>query len=346
MTFINALCGCYGSSQPSYVSVNGHRYHIKRLVGEGGFSFVYLVESRENGLMALKKIRCPFGSIGSISPAMKEVDNYQKFKSPYIAQIIDSQVVQERDGSKTVYILLPYFAKGSLQDEINRHLLDCTQVPELEVVRMALGIARGLLCIHDATLADESDVTYSIVSAPYAEDASLLNDLELDTFGESHQAYAHRDIKPSNIMISSEGMPVISDLGSCSRARVEINSRQALLQFQEWRSEHCTLSFMAPEILDVKLNSVITEKCDIWSLGCTIYTMCFGISPFEREEQISGASVTYALTTGKYSIPRGTNYSSGLIALIEKCLNVDPDGRPSVDELISLLMDLQSQLVS
>lgn len=328
------------------MSINGRKYRIQKLLGEGGLSFVYLVESKEGELFALKKTRCPFGSIGSISPAMKEVANYQRFSSPYIAQIVDSQVVQEKDGSKTVYVLLPYFAKGSLQDLINRHLLDCTQMSELDILRMALGIARGLLCIHEANPNHETDVAYSIVSAPYAEDSSLLNDLELDTFGESQQSYAHRDVKPSNIMISPEDLPVISDLGSCSRARIDINSRQALLRFQEWSSDNCTLSYAAPEILDVKLNSVITEKCDIWSFGCTMYSMCFGISPFEREEQISGASVTYAITTGKYTVPRGTSYSSSLIELIGKCLSVNPEQRPSVNELIALLMELQGQCVS
>ncbi|SCU93111.1 LANO_0E03026g1_1 [Lachancea nothofagi CBS 11611] len=344
MSLIATIC-CCGSSQPSLLTINGKRYRIQRLIGEGGLSFVYLVKSQEGESLALKKIRCPFGSIGSISPAMKEVNNYKRFHSPYIAQIVDSQVCQEKDGSKTVYILVPYFSKGSLQDEINRSLLNCTEMPELDVVRLAVGIARGLLCIHEASPNDDADVAYSIVSTPYNEETSFLNDLELDTFGESQQSYAHRDLKPSNVMISPEGIPVISDLGSCSRAYTEINSRQALLQFQEWRSEHCTPAFTAPEIIDVQLKSVITEKCDIWSLGCTIYTMCYGISPFEREEQVSGASVTYAITTGKYTIPQGTHRNKDLVDIIIKCLNVNADERPSIDELLALLMDVQSQLV-
>ncbi|SCU80994.1 LAME_0B05270g1_1 [Lachancea meyersii CBS 8951] len=345
MSILARLC-CCAAFQPSIVVVNGQKYKLQRLLGEGGSSFVYLVETPGNELLALKKTRCPFGSIGSISPAMKEVNNYKRFQSPYIVQLVDFQVCQEKDGSKTVYILLPYFSKGSLQDEINRHLLNCTEMPELDIVRLSVGMARGLLCIHEANVNDDADVTYSIVSAPYYEDASLLNDLELDTFGESQQSYAHRDLKPANVMVSPEGMPIISDLGSCTRALVEISSRQALLQLQEWRSEHCTSAFTAPEIVDVQLKSVITEKCDIWSLGCTIYAMCFGISPFEREEQISGASITYAITTGKYTTPPGTNRSPKLIDIIHKCLKVDPTERPSSGELLTLLMDLQGELVS
>ncbi|SCU91877.1 LADA_0F12706g1_1 [Lachancea dasiensis] len=346
MSLYSAFCCCWGRPGASYVTINGQRYELKRLLGESSYSFLYMVTSQGGESLALKKTRCPFGSIASLSPAMKEVNNYKRFHSPYIAQIVDSQVCQEKDGSKTVYVLLPFFFRGSLQDEINRHLLNCTEMEELEVVRLAIGMARGLLCIHEASSNDDSDVAYSILSAPYNEETSLLNDLELDTFGESPQAYAHHDFKPSTVMISSEGMPVISDLGSCSRARLEIGSRQTLLQFQEWRSEHCSPAFTAPEILDVQLKSVITEKCDIWSLGCIIYSMCFGISPFEREEQISGASMRYAITTGHYTIPRDTHRNQRLLDIIQKCLNINPGERLSVDEVLAELMDLQGELVS
>jgi serine/threonine protein kinase len=45
-----------------------------KLLGEGGFSYVYLAEDLESGrLFALKKIRCPLGS-DSVREALKEVE--------------------------------------------------------------------------------------------------------------------------------------------------------------------------------------------------------------------------------------------------------------------------------
>ncbi|SCW00407.1 LAFE_0C03510g1_1 [Lachancea fermentati] len=342
--FLRAIC-CCTNVRSSYVYVNDQKFTIQKLLGEGGFSFVYLVLSSQGKEFALKKIRCPFGNIDSLSQAMREINSYKRFQSPFITRLVDSQVVQEKDGSKTVFILLPFFCKGSLQDVINRHLLDGTSMSEDEVVRIATGIARGLHSIHDATTHEDSE-QYSMVSTAYTDDVSLMNELELDTFDDSTQTYAHRDLKPANVMISAEGIPVICDLGSCSPAKIEITSRQNLIHFEEWRSEHCTLAFIAPELLNVKLHSVITEKCDIWSLGCTLYTLCFGISPFEREEQVSGASVRYAIATGKYSIPSKPKFNGEFIRLIQQCLSVNPDDRPSSSSMISGLVQLQSDISS
>lgn len=50
-----------------------------RLLGEGGFSYVYLVQDTTTSeLFALKKIRCPFGE-ESVSQALKEVEAYTLF---------------------------------------------------------------------------------------------------------------------------------------------------------------------------------------------------------------------------------------------------------------------------
>ena len=68
-----------------------------RLLGEGGFSYVYLVEDSSNGGMyALKKIRCPFGA-ESVALAMKEVEAYALFTPhPNIIHAIDHSVEADR----------------------------------------------------------------------------------------------------------------------------------------------------------------------------------------------------------------------------------------------------------
>lgn len=343
------------------MSINGRRYSIKKLLGEGSFSFIYLVQlvgavASGSGLggagwYALKRIRCPFGNIESISGALKEVDNYKRFQSPYIVPLVDSQVAQESDGSKTVFVLLPYFPLGSLQDSTSRNLLNGTFISESECVRIMIGIARGLRCLHDPSARSQESLLpqeQDAVSMSYSDEAAfLLEDtpLELDVLSSAHTSssasYAHRDIKPTNILFSSDGLPVISDLGSCSKADLTVSTRVQLNELQEWVSDHCTLQYTAPELLDLTLNSSIGTKVDIWSLGCTCYFMLFGLSPFEREEQVSGASLNYAICAGKFTFPQQHRYSARLIHLIESCLQVDPAARPDINELLTGLQELQ-----
>lgn len=358
------LCCCCCRVTDSYVSINGRRYTIRKLLGEGTLSFVYLVQRLGNTgavgsislgnapeLYALKRIRCPFGNIESISAAMKEVDNYKRFQSPYIITLVDSQVVQERDGSKTVCILLPYFPLGSLQDMMNRNLLQGTYVSESECIRIMVGISRGLRCLHDPSAREASDAetTQDSVSLSYSDEAAfLLEDtpLELDILSSHNtvntRSYVHRNIKPANVLFSPEGLPVVSDLRSCCKAEITVSTRHQVNELQDWVAAHCSVPYTAPELLNVRLNTVIDCKADIWSIGCTCYAMLFGMSPFERELQVSGASLTYAIGIGKYSLPQQTRYSESLIAVIQSCLQVDPSARPDINELLDTLQDLQT----
>ena len=51
-------------------------------------------------------------------------------------------------GSKTVYILLPYYQRGNLQDAINANLVNHTQFPEKRLMVLILGVADALRAMH------------------------------------------------------------------------------------------------------------------------------------------------------------------------------------------------------
>lgn len=128
---------------------------------QGGFSYVYLVQDTASSqLFALKKIRCPFGQ-ESVSQALKEVEAYTLFSSsPNIIHSIDHSVQTDTGakisgigndnsaGSKTVYILLPYYRRGNLQDAINANLVNHTKFPEKRLMILMLGVAKALKDMH------------------------------------------------------------------------------------------------------------------------------------------------------------------------------------------------------
>lgn len=121
-------------------------------VTQGGFSYVYLVQDTSNeALYALKKIRCPFGQ-ESVAQAMKEVEAYALFSPhPNIIHAIDHSISSDRSdpSAKTVYILLPYYRRGNLQDIINANLVNHTKFPEKRLMVLFLGVCRALKAMHE-----------------------------------------------------------------------------------------------------------------------------------------------------------------------------------------------------
>lgn len=117
-------------------------------------------DTSSSELYALKKIRCPFGA-ESVSQALKEVEAYNLFSTvPNIIHSVDHAVQNDsgskvsgigdtgNSGSKTVYILLPYYRRGNLQDAINANLVNHTKFPEKRLMLLMLGVARALKGMH------------------------------------------------------------------------------------------------------------------------------------------------------------------------------------------------------
>lgn len=102
-------------------------------------------------LFALKKIRCPFGA-ESVAQAMKEVEAYKLFaRSPGVIHSVDYSIATERgsgEESKTVYVLLPYYRRGNLQDMINANLVNHTRFPEKRLMLLFLGVCRAMRDMH------------------------------------------------------------------------------------------------------------------------------------------------------------------------------------------------------
>ncbi|KAG8965371.1 hypothetical protein FRC00_004527 [Tulasnella sp. 408] len=364
-----ALTSCI--CQPSAtIKVNGRSFKILRILGEGGFSFVYLAQDEHSGReFALKKIRCPTGQEG-VKEAMREVEAYRRFR-------------------------------GNLQDIINSNSIHNSHLSEQDILTYFLGTCKGVSAMHNFRMAvpaaatsrgqtsgskpprppsrqehhddeDSHDQTAllpepegdgedgfsyhgrSSRGAPLPTRAPKVQrgvetvfdgDEELENLQQAAKdsppgstelvPYAHRDIKPANVMLSDDGTPVLMDFGSTIKARIHIENRnQALIQ-QDIAAEQSTMPYRAPELFDVKTGTTLDEKVDIWSLGCVLFALAFNHSPFETSQTTEqGGSMAMAVMNAQYKIPATSPYSEGLKDLINSCLKVNPAERPNIDQLV------------
>lgn len=105
--YLQAVSAPLSTPDPSdaTLKINGRQYKVERLLGEGGFSFVYLIRDLSSGrLFALKKMLITTGQDG-VQTAMREVEAYRRFKHPNLIKMLDSAVVQDDSGDgKIIYL--------------------------------------------------------------------------------------------------------------------------------------------------------------------------------------------------------------------------------------------------
>lgn len=118
-----------------------------------------------------------------------------------------------------------------------------------------------------------------------------------------------RDLKPENILIDSTGHIKLCDFGLCKK-----------LGKNEKRYSFCgTLDYMPPEVLKKEHQDI---SVDYWSLGCVLYEMIYGSTPFfDKDDKTCSNKIL------KYDWKFEGKISSQLQDLILLLLEIDPKKR-------------------
>lgn len=300
------------------IRVNGRNLKITKLLGEGGFSFVYLAEDENKEQFAVKTIRCATGKDVAVN-ALKEAIVTDRLQHENIIKIVDMCMIKEEDGSKTIYIIMPFFKRGNIQDLIDKNNQKGTHLPEKQMLILFRSVCLGVRRLADYK--NRADVNIP---------------------------WAHRDIKPANILISDDGKtPVLMDFGSARQARVVITDRKTAMKEQDDAAENCSMPYRAPELFDVKIDTTLNEKVDIWSLGCTLFAMAYGESPFEMTINQQGGTMALAVLNRQFYFPKSKQalYSPKFQKFISWMLHTDPNTRPDIHAVIKavdqILLSLQ-----
>jgi serine/threonine protein kinase/tetratricopeptide (TPR) repeat protein len=165
------------------------------------------------------------------------------------------------------------------------------------------------------------DVEGLIEKAPghrLALDAALrIGDQVCQALQYAHaKGIVHRDLKPGNVWLTIDGTAKLGDFGlavALDRSRLTQTGMMV-----------GTVSYMPPE---QAIGGEVTERSDLYSLGCMLYEMVCGRPPFVGDESVAiiGQHLNTPPVAPTWHRP---DCPPGLEALILRLLEKDPGDRP------------------
>jgi len=275
--------------------VGKHPVVVEDVIAEGGFAIVFLVKSSSGAKLALKRM-C-VNNDKDLSVCKREINIVSNLTGhKNLIEYIDSSVVQTETGVHEVLLLMPYHKVHVLQ-LMNDRL--STGFTEAEVLNIFCDTCEAVARLHHC-----------------------------------QTPIIHRDLKVENILQSDKGHFVLCDFGSAT-ARVLNPEKQGITAVDEEIKKYTTLSYRAPEMVDLYTGKPITTKADIWALGCLLYKLCFFSLPFGES--------TLAIQNGNFSFPENSKYSENLHKLIRYLLTPGAPERPDIFQAAYLAFQLKSK---
>ncbi|XP_015714513.1 dual specificity protein kinase TTK isoform X2 [Coturnix japonica] len=143
----------------------------------------------------------------------------------------------------------------------------------------------------------------------------------------------HSDLKPANFLIV-DGMLKLIDFGIANQMQPDVTSIVK-------DSQVGTMNYMPPEAIqdmsfscgeNGKSQSKISPKSDVWSLGCILYCMTYGRTPFQHITNTR--KKLYAIVDPHYEIEFPDIAEKDLQDVLKRCLVRNPKQRISVSELL------------
>ena len=331
--------GIKGSSfTPGYFQ----RFFVEvRELGRGGRGVVLLVKHVLDGVplgeFACKRI--PVGNDhGWLEKVLVEVQLLQSLNHPNLVSyrhvwLEDAQITSFGPSVPCVFILQQFCNSGDLQGYV--HKFRSEDIPNKEQLKQR----------HRRKSSSQQESPTAINAPrhmPLDEIFSFFKDITAGLHHLHANKYIHRDLKPSNCLLHCDAqgkMTVhVSDFGEVQSATAVRASTGAT----------GTISYCAPEVL-LRENSSqtygnFTTKSDIFSLGLILYFMCFSTLPYTHASATETGDEDAAALRAEITDWRGfstpnhalrPDLPDQLYAFLKRLLSLDPDERPSTEEILS-----------
>ena len=285
-----------------HIVVNGARYAKLECIGQGGTCKVYKVVSQKRKIMALKRIRLQGKQKETVDGFIDEIKLLKRLRGKdNIVQIVDAEVCP----NEGLILVVLEFGEIDLAKMLNKR----------ERQRAESGHAQ---------LVDDNFMR-------------LYFEQMVEAVKTIHEArIVHSDLKPANFLFV-EGTLKLIDFGIAKA----INHNQAPNHTNIVRDHQVgTINYMSPEaILNGQKSAYgdmipVGRASDIWSLGCILYQMAYGHTPFSK---INGlVQKLHAITDPNHTIefPPLPVKNDHLIDLMKRCLERRVENRIEVPDIL------------
>ncbi len=146
------------------------------------------------------------------------------------------------------------------------------------------------------------------------------------------QGLVHRDIKPANLMLSLGGQVKVLDLGLA-----RFQGAATVNELTDTDQTLGTVDYIAPEqIVDSRRVDI---RADIYSLGCTLYKLLTGRSPYGHVGTVYQRMAAHFHTQPPALEEFRSDLPEGLAAVVAKMMAKTAAGRYSVPQEVSEVLE-------
>ncbi len=276
---------------------------VIKYLDAGSFSQVFLCQTPTT--MAVLKITSSQEHMQSISRELQVFKMLNMSQSEYLKKFIVGYIAGETTAHHACLLL--EFCKMNLVQYMNSMLPN--QLPLTTVLHIMYDISQAVYFLHANKI-------------------------------------IHRDLKLENVLLRETNHSIdyyepsycLCDFGSCSNYTLASNTLPTnIVQVQSDIEQHTTMQYRSPELIDLHLKRGISNKLDVWALGCLLYKLIFYVNPFENEYGIlSYSNNINALLQPIKQIP------PALVTILEKSLLVNPLERWTSYQFLKALCEIKN----
>ncbi|KAM8885337.1 AP2-associated protein kinase 1-like isoform 14-T14 [Spinachia spinachia] len=268
-------------------TIGRYQVTVEEIVAEGGFAIVFLVRTHQGVRCALKRMYV--NDEHDLQVCQLEIQIMRDLVgNKNIVGFLDSSITAVGAGDVwEVLILMDFCRGGQVVNLMNQRLQ--TGFTEAEVLQIFCDTCEAVARLH-----------------------------------QGQTPIVHRDLKVENILLHDRGHYVLCDFGSATNC-FQNPQTEGVAVVEEEIKKYTTLSYRAPEMVNLYAGMIITTKADIWAMGCLLYKLCYFTLPF-GESQV-------AICDGSFTIPDNSRYSHDMHCLIRYMLEADPEKRPDIYQI-------------